>query len=96
MKTSPLICSTNQWTGFYMITASVMKELNSRLEKNIYFAGISFCDLMIAILVTTSLVTSLIELQIVDQCDCYQTCKRNYHFVTISSDMRYTGTNITL
>ena len=73
MKTSPLICSTNQWTGFYMITASVMKELNSRLEKNIYFAGISFCDLMIAILVTTRN-ESLIELQIVDQCDCYQTC----------------------
>ena len=24
---SPLICSANQWTGFYMITASVMKEL---------------------------------------------------------------------
>ena len=72
-----------------------MKELNSRLEKNIYFAGISFCDLMIAILVTTRN-ESLIELQIVDQCDCYQTCKRNSHFVTISSDMRYTGTNITL
>ena len=28
METSPLICSANQWTGFYMITASVMKELN--------------------------------------------------------------------
>ena len=25
---SPLICRANQWTGFYMITASVMKELN--------------------------------------------------------------------
>ena len=23
-----MICSANQWTGFYMITASVMKELN--------------------------------------------------------------------
>ena len=28
IETSPLICSANQWTGFYMITASVMKELN--------------------------------------------------------------------
>ena len=28
IKTSPLICSANQWTGFYMITTSVMKELN--------------------------------------------------------------------
>ena len=25
-ETSPLICGANQWTGFYMITASVMKE----------------------------------------------------------------------
>ena len=24
---SPLICSANQWTGFYMIQTSVMKEL---------------------------------------------------------------------
>ena len=24
----PLICYPNQWTGFYMITASVIKELN--------------------------------------------------------------------
>ena len=28
IETSPLICSSNQWTGFYMITASVMKGLN--------------------------------------------------------------------
>ena len=27
IETSPLICSANQWTGFYMITASVMKGL---------------------------------------------------------------------
>ena len=26
IETSPLICSANQWTGFYMITASIMKE----------------------------------------------------------------------
>ena len=26
-ETSPLICRANQWTGFYMIMASVMKEL---------------------------------------------------------------------
>ena len=25
IETSPLICSANQWTGFYMITASIMK-----------------------------------------------------------------------
>ena len=28
METSPLICSANQWTGFYMITASAMKGLS--------------------------------------------------------------------
>ena len=28
IETSPLICRTNQWTGFYMIGTSVMKELN--------------------------------------------------------------------
>ena len=27
IETSPLICSANKWTGFYIITASVMKEL---------------------------------------------------------------------
>ena len=27
MEISPLICRANQWTGFYMITAPVMKEL---------------------------------------------------------------------
>ena len=29
METSPLICRVNQWTGFYMIGTSVMKELSS-------------------------------------------------------------------
>ena len=28
IETSPLICKTNQWTGFYMILASDMKGLN--------------------------------------------------------------------
>ena len=27
IETSPLICSANQWTGFYMIETYVMKEL---------------------------------------------------------------------
>ena len=27
IETSPLICRANQWTGFYMIRASVMKEI---------------------------------------------------------------------
>ena len=28
IETSPLICSANQWTGFYMVTALAMKELS--------------------------------------------------------------------
>ena len=34
IETSPLICRENQWTGFYMIGTSVMKELKNLL--NIY------------------------------------------------------------
>ena len=33
IETSPLICSANQWTGFYMISASVMKELSYKHVK---------------------------------------------------------------
>ena len=29
IETSLLICGANQWTGIYMITASVMKGLNT-------------------------------------------------------------------
>ena len=28
IETSPLICIANQWTGFYMIGTSIIKELN--------------------------------------------------------------------
>ena len=30
IEASPLICSANQWTGSYMITASVMKGLKKK------------------------------------------------------------------
>ena len=30
IETSPLICSANQWTSFYMITTSVIKELMAK------------------------------------------------------------------
>ena len=36
METSPLTCSANQWAGFYVTAASVMKELNQRYGKK-YF-----------------------------------------------------------
>ena len=32
IEISPLICYAKQWTGFYMIWTSVMKELNAALE----------------------------------------------------------------
>ena len=37
METSPLICRANQWTGYYIIGASFMKELNveANLESRI-------------------------------------------------------------
>ena len=34
IDTSPLICSANQWTGFYMITASIMKELKILISRS--------------------------------------------------------------
>ena len=35
-ETSQVICRANQWTGFYMIGTSVMKELNNQvIVKNI-------------------------------------------------------------
>ena len=37
IETSPLICYANQWTGFSMITASVMKELMKREIYNFLF-----------------------------------------------------------
>ena len=42
METSPLICSANHWTGFYMIAASVMKGLtafNKRLYIHMLLVG---------------------------------------------------------
>ena len=36
IETSPLISSANQWTGFHMITASIMKELNVAKTTSIY------------------------------------------------------------
>ena len=32
IETTPLICYVNQWTGFYMIGTSAMKELKTQLS----------------------------------------------------------------
>ena len=37
------ICGANQWTGFYMITTSVRKELNRRLNHLAVALSSSFC-----------------------------------------------------
>ena len=37
-----LVCSANQWTGFYMITASVLKELSRLMLVKIDFREINF------------------------------------------------------
>ena len=34
IETSPLICSANEWTGFYMIRTSVMKELTLSFQND--------------------------------------------------------------
>ena len=36
IKTSPLICRANQWTGFYMIRTSVMKDLRKKYKLAIF------------------------------------------------------------
>ena len=55
VETSPLICDANQWTGFYMITAPVKKELRTflwvrlklKLTKMIFSARINkYCLLV--------------------------------------------------
>ena len=38
METSPLIRSANKWTGFYMISASVMKGLPKLLKESNLFS----------------------------------------------------------
>ena len=42
IETSPLICRTNHWTGFYMIAISVIKELKCFLWHLIFL----FCDII--------------------------------------------------
>ena len=34
IETSPFICRANQWTGFFMIDTSVVKELNQNVVKS--------------------------------------------------------------
>ena len=42
METSPLICRSNQWTGFYLMGNFVMKELNlCKRSTGFYMIGTS-------------------------------------------------------
>ena len=50
-ETSPLICRANQWTGFFMITASIIKELKVSFcitlkKKTFIFVCDAICDLV--------------------------------------------------
>ena len=38
-ETSPLICSPNHWTGFYMIGTSVMIDLKKNKQKSEYLTN---------------------------------------------------------
>ena len=46
METSPLICSANQWAGFYIITAFVMKGLKSDKENHDFILRSNLCKLL--------------------------------------------------
>ena len=46
IETSSLICGVNQWTAFYMITASVIKGLNDAVNlAELILAKINVCEL---------------------------------------------------
>ena len=44
METSSLICCANQWSGFYMIGTSIMKELNQSLVVYCELPELRFCE----------------------------------------------------
>ena len=37
IETSPWICSADQWTGFYMIGTSIMKDLTPAVHKKVKY-----------------------------------------------------------
>ena len=47
IETSPLICRANQWTGFNMITVSVMKELNKMALIKSFLVGALYSSKLI-------------------------------------------------
>ena len=40
IETSPLICTVNQWTGFYMIGTSIIKKLKAMLKLSVPVAAV--------------------------------------------------------
>ena len=57
IETSALICSANQWTCFYMITASVMKELHWITYIYVYLFIFGSCDLAMFFCLTSAAIT---------------------------------------
>ena len=67
-ETSPLTCKANQWTGFYMTGASVMKELS---KKSISFQKALMGDKKVhrfhAILISSHYTITKIQIQNITQ-----------------------------
>ena len=57
IETSALICSANQWTCFYMITASVMKELHCITYIYVYLFIFGSCNLAIFFCLMSAVIT---------------------------------------
>ena len=64
MENSPWICFANQWTGFYMIRTSIIKELKK--QTLIAYNEIVFSDLQEP---HTTIVTKIVAKVEKDDCD---------------------------
>ena len=65
IDTSPLICSANQWTGFYMIRTSVKKELRGQLQE---FNHQAFIGRMISVFSQPEFTCSKSTMETPEQC----------------------------
>ena len=50
IETSPLICCANQWTNFYMIKTSVMKELKQPYDYKFFPSPYKHRDFSLALI----------------------------------------------
>ena len=79
-KESPLICGANQWTGFSMISASVMKELMMIIMIRVFY----FCSSAIfAIFLISQILKNLYDQLLLMQYLILQTSKKKIFNVII-------------